>query len=400
MPPLRIAQVFNRYRTEYGGEYGVVRQTEELLLAAGHQVVRVEKSSNDLTTASAKLKSAFSGAYSFASRREFGDLLDRERPDIVHVHNLYPLFSPSVLAAAVERGTPTVMTVHNQGLTCPIGTHFSHGEVCERCVRGSALNAVARNCAGSMPRSAAYAFRFAVARRFALFARNVDRFLALTDSAAERLIRSGIDRSQITVLSNGVAIPPVPADPGAGAYCLFVGRLVRGKGAEVLVEAARRLPSVEFRVVGDGPEQEALTRIAPENMTFVGRLDAAGVALELEGARCLTFPSVAYEGLPLTVLEAMSHGVPPVASDLQGPSHVVVHDECGILVPPGDPASLAAAISRVCDSPDLARRLGEAARERATRYFSHETYLRDLLGVYRTLLARPRGAATATSEGS
>jgi glycosyltransferase involved in cell wall biosynthesis len=199
-------------------------------------------------------------------------------------------------------------------------------------------------------------------------------------TAAE--IRRDYDVERVGVLPNvtgGLAEPGGAAeiDEEPRGYLLFVGRLRIRKGVEVLLAALatlrQRFPGVRLLVAGDGEHREALEAKAGAlglgtAVAFLGRADAARVRGLLNGARALVVPST-YEGMPLVVLEAMAAGLPVVGSRVSGIPEVVVDGETGWLVPPEDPAALAAALAAALVNPAEASRRGEAGRRRAAERF-------------------------------
>src|SRR5690606_26895816 len=148
----------------------------------------------------------------------------------VHAHNLYPLFSPSVLAACRRVGTPVVLSLHNQNLTCPRSDHLYRGKICEKCFGGREYHCVLQNCRENIFESIGYATRAAVARKLRLFERNVTVFIALTQFARRRLIQVGLPADRICVLPNMAPDSGPPVVPADGKYVAFAGRLSQEKG--------------------------------------------------------------------------------------------------------------------------------------------------------------------------
>jgi len=172
---MKILQVYNQYRSLFGGEETVVNKTAELVEKNGGEARLVMRSSRGLDESIYGRSRAFlSGIYNPFSFREIEKLLKEFVPDVVHVHNLNPLFSPSVLVRFRRLGFPVVMTVHNHFHTCPTADHLYRGEVCERCVGGREYNCVVRNCRGNVFESLGYAVRSATARVFRLYHRECD----------------------------------------------------------------------------------------------------------------------------------------------------------------------------------------------------------------------------------
>jgi rhamnosyl/mannosyltransferase len=175
---------------------------------------------------------------------------------------------------------------------------------------------------------------------------------------------------------------------GDGPF-LFVGRLVRYKGLHVLLEALREVPEARLAVVGEGPLAGSLARTA-ERLGVADRVEWAGPAdhdqlvARLAAARALVLPSLdESETFGLAQLEAMAAGVPVIASDLPtGVREVADPGRSHLMVPPGEPRALAAALRRILADPAQARAMGAAGRERQRREFAREGMIDSLLAWY------------------
>ena len=175
--------------------------------------------------------------------------------------------------------------------------------------------------------------------------------------------------------SPGTAHDGSEGEPSARRWdgpILFVGRLRLRKGVEVLLHALASLREqgipAPVEIVGDGERRVQLEQLSErlgleDQVTFVGRLDARGVAAKLECSRALAVPSL-YEGMPLVILEAMSRGTPVVASAVSGIPEVVVDGETGWLVPSRDVSALAVALREVWQEPEECSRRGLAGARR------------------------------------
>jgi glycosyltransferase involved in cell wall biosynthesis len=178
---------------------------------------------------------------------------------------------------------------------------------------------------------------------------------------------------------------------GSGDGFLYVGRLAPEKGIGTIVDAASRLePGIEIRIAGDGPEAAAVNAAAASHRALrpLGRLDRAAVAAELAQARALVFPSLWYEGMPMTILEAFAAGVPVIAARL-GAAATMVHDgETGLTFEPGDAAGLADRLAWAQAHPDEMAAFGRAAREAYVATYTPEASHARLLEIYAVGMAR------------
>jgi glycosyltransferase involved in cell wall biosynthesis len=218
--------------------------------------------------------------------------------------------------------------------------------------------------------------------------RFVDRVVCVSENQAEKVRRAGVATDRLRVIRNAArfraATEPQSHDRdrlralagGAGPTVVAAGRLSPEKGFGVLVDAAvavrRAVPQVRFLLFGDGAERAPLEhRIAATGLADIFRM--AGFRSDLDAllpcADVVALPSFT-EGLPNVALEAGAAGVPVVASDVGGVPEVVADGQTGYLVPPGDPAALAARITDLLQRPDWARAFGATARRRMHEQFS------------------------------
>lgn len=381
----------NNVRRGSGGSTRSCEASIAALRRAGVEVDVFLRDSKDIGGGVAgKLGALLDGLHGAAVVRDFAARLRERRPDVVHVHELFPLIPPRILAACAEAGIPVVMTCYDYRLTCPVATHRVRGEACFRCLGGREHWCVLRNCRGSLPESIAHALHNAAARRAGHFERHVARFLPLSGHLRDFMVeRQGIDPGRIAVSHPPIRLPLAPvADPAAGAYVAYAGRFVPEKGVEVMVEACRRL-GLPMRFSGDAPGHPAVRE--GDDATFGATWKSPEeLAAFYRGARVLVMPSLWPETFGIVAAEAMSHGVPVVASRIGALPETVVDGETGLLARPGDAADLADRIARVWNDPALARRLGANGRRRAEEEFSEDVHVARLVGVYEAV-ARRRG---------
>lgn len=226
--------------------------------------------------------------------------------------------------------------------------------------------------------------------------------LALSEAWRTTLERIS-PRARIEVLMNAVPLPPLDARPAAADHppsVLFFGEIARHKGvfelARAFAQVADELPGLRLVYAGTGravaETRELTARLGlGERAEFTGWLESGRKRAALSGATLFVLPSYV-EGMPMALLEAMSWGLPVIATPVGGVPEIVTHEVDGLLVPPGDVAALAAAIARLMRDPLLRERLGRAARETVATRFSLETAVERLLGFYRRFGIEPRAA--------
>jgi glycosyltransferase involved in cell wall biosynthesis len=227
--------------------------------------------------------------------------------------------------------------------------------------------------------------------------------LVLALSEAWRAILQQISPgARIEVLTNAVPLPPpdAMAVPSRPPTLLFFGEIARHKGvfelAQAFARVADELPQLRLIYAGTGSGVEETRRLIEQfrlgsRVRFTGWLQAQRKQATLAGATLFVLPSFV-EGMPMALLEAMSFGLPVIATPVGGVPEILTHGHDGLLVPPGDIAALAAAIARLTSDPELRQRLGRAARDTVAKRFSLDSAVERLLGIYRRFGIEPRQA--------
>lgn len=387
---MRIALVYNRYRNR-GGEDEVFEAEARLLERHGHEVILVCAHAEDPDAAGllGKARLAVDVVWSGSWYRRMLDLLDKRRPDLVHVHNVFPTMSPAVHHACKALGLPVVQTLHNFRVVCPAAICFRDGRVCEACLgRRVPWPGVVHGCyQGSRSRTAVVATMLGLHRALGTWARAVDLYIALTDWGRRKFVAGGFPAGSIVVKPNFV-----DPDPGVGTHAmrrvLFVGRLSENKGLGTLLAAWRRLaPGPTLTIIGTGP-LEMLRPEAPAGVEWLGRQPRGRVLALMREAACLVFPSEWYEGFPLALVEAFATGLPVIASRLGAMEEMVEEGRTGLLFTPGDDEDLAARLAWAFEHPRALAEMGRnARREFEAKYTAPRNY-ELLMAIYR--MARER----------
>ncbi|MET7468896.1 glycosyltransferase family 4 protein [Micromonospora sp. NPDC005222] len=328
---MRIVVAHNRYReAQPSGENTIVDAEIAQLTAAGVEVLPFLRSSDEIPSMSkpAKALLPISPIWAPKAQHDLDRLLTEHRPDVLHLHNPYPLLSPWVVRTAHKRGVPVVQTVHNYRQVCSSGLYFRDGVICQDC-RGRTLGvpAIVHRCyRNSRAQSALMATTLAVHRPTW---RSVDRFIALTTAVADHLRDYGIPDERIVVKPNAVPDPGTPSPAGNGF--LFMGRLSPEKGLDLLLSAWRRHPVGALgplRIAGDGelrPLAEAAAAERPD-VLYLGQLDRSGVRAALADSSVVLATSTWHDVLPTVIIEALAAGRPVLGTALGGIPYLVGAD--------------------------------------------------------------------------
>ena len=380
---MNIVVAHNFYQ-QAGGEDQVFADETALLESHGHAVTRYSVH-NDEVANLGRLTLAGRTIWNRQSHRELFELVKRERADIVHFHNTFPLLSPSVYSAARSAGAAVVQTLHNYRLMCPSGIFYRDEKVCEDCMnRTVPWPAVVHRCyRGSLSASVVAATLLGVHHARGTYANDVDAYIALTEFAKSKFVQAGLPENKISVKPNFVGPDPGIGE-GRGNFCLFVGRLTESKGIDVLLKAWKLLPDpIELKIAGDGELAPHVRDAAANNprIHFVGRLPSDQVNDLMGKAAALIFPSVWYEGLPKTIIEAYARGTPVIGSNLGSMTDLIQDGITGAHFSPGDPIDLAATLSRLLGSRALPT-MRPAARDRYLSRYTPEANYQILLEIY------------------
>ena len=373
---MRVLVVHNRYRLE-GGEERAVELQLAALRRAGIVHALLERSSSEVGRGGAA-RALWRGG---RDEDDVAAAAVKLRADVVHFHNMLPLFGPRSLAAAREAGARVVLQLHNLRLFCAIGVAARDGGPCFRCHHRFTLPGLALNCRGSLPEAAVYAA--ALARHQPAVLESVDRFVVPSSYAAGQVAVLGLPADRVGLVPHYLPEEAFAHHSRAdeGLHALVAARLSPEKGIDTAIEAAA-LSAVPLRVAGEGPEQAELEALAARlgaPVKFLGRLGREALAGELAAAAMLLLPSRYHEFAGYAALEAMAAGVPVLVTTLGAPPELAGEQSS---VPPNDPEALAARMAELWESPDLRGREGDAALARARDGHGEEGYLRSLVALY------------------
>lgn len=399
---MKIVVAHNRYRdARPSGENRIVDLEIAAVRAHGVEVLPFQRTSDEIADMPIGQKMLLPVAPIYARRAQRGlaDLLRAEQPDLVHLHNSYPLLSPWIVRTAHAHGVPVVHSVHNYRQVCASGIYFRDGHLCMDC-RGRAfgLPAIVHSCyRGSAVQSAVIATALAVHRGTW---RSVERFIANTTHISEHLQSYGIPAERITVKPNAVPDPGDHAEAGSGF--LFAGQLSAEKGVKLLVDAWSRHPDGamgELRIAGDGPLRGLVERAAAErrDVVYLGFLDHAELRNAMRAAAAVVAPSTWHDVAPMVITEALANARPVLGTTLGGIPFLIGGDgssaaRAGWIVEPSVEA-LAQALPRARAE---ASSLCAVARHRYLTGLHPDVVTRALLDVYRSVLAARGAPAKST----
>jgi len=384
---MRILLAHNFYKNR-GGEYSVYQNEARLLEEMGHDVFRFEKDniSIDNMSLSEKVSLLWKTTWNAAIIEELRNVIRKIEPDLLHVHNFFPLMTPAIYKASKLENVPVVQTLHNFRILCANGSFLRNNEPCEKCLEGSNFNAIRYKCYRN-----SYLQSFAIERMISThqnrntWNRLVDTFICFTEFSKSKFVQAGIEADKIKIKPNFLPLVPSSESTSEGPI-IFIGRFESAKGAETLLKASIKLPHLKFEVIGD--ELISIQKSRYQNINFNGRLPHDELINKLQKSSLLVFPSLCYEGMPMSIIEAFACSVPVIASNLGNMPNMVKDAYNGLLFETGNSDELAQKIEGLMSDKEQLRKMSDNCRQNFEERYTAESNYKILMKIYEETLQK------------
>ncbi len=326
--------------------------------------------------------------YSVEAKRKIMRVIDRFKPDIVHLNNINFQLTPSVIYGVKRKKVPLVQTVHDYQMICPnhLLYNFDKNIPCEKCVKGSLTECIKNRCIhASRIKSIIGAAEAKLYRSLKTYAK-VDLYICPSRFLENKLLSaSGYYKGKTRTIHNFINKEQFKnVDRESENYIAYVGRLSKEKGIENLAEAAKRLPEYTFAIAGSGPDEKVLKGIP--NIKLMGFLTGDELCRFIGAASALLLPSVCYENCPLSILEAHSAGVPVVTMNSGGMAELVCDGVTGMLVNEPTPEAIALRIKALLESEDTYKAIKANCAKESDNILSAKAYADMLIREYEKLI--------------
>jgi len=341
---MKILQVHNQY-TKKGGEDGVVEAEKKLLIQKGNQVEQLFFSNEGLADLN-RIKLLYQTIYNLTSTKILKHTIQEFQPDVIHIHNIFYVASPAILYEAQKNKVPVVLTIHNFRLICSGSLLLRNGQVCELCTQKVfPFSGIKHKCfQNSALKTSQLTFTTGIHKILGTWRNKVDAYITLTDFVKKKLIQSSLQlpESKVFVKPNFTEDKGWASAESRDNFFLYVGRLSHEKGIRTLLEASKQI-DFHLEIIGDGEMRKMVQAFAQQNPNIIyhGFQGQDFILQKMKSCKALLFPSIWYEGMPLTLLEAFSTGTPVIISDIDNLNEMVSNQYNGLHFKTGNSKDLA-----------------------------------------------------------
>ena len=385
--------IIHNYHRDRGGEARALEEQREALESKGHEVCLYTRDNWEISDSRIKQfrELGINMFFSVKTYKEVLNLVQNFCPDVVHIHNIFPLLSPSVYYAVKKFNIPLVQTLHNYRMGCPNGLFLdSQGEVCEKCLSGNFFHAVWRKCVhGRLTQSLALSLCLSIHRMAQTFDK-ADVFLCPSHFLAQKMIRAGIPKKKIRVKPHFIDTQMLCPSHTYEPYAVYMGRLSREKGIYTLLRVFKKRKDIGLKIIGKGPLlSEVKSFILKNNLSHIeclGYIPSEERFEKVRKAAFMVFPCLCRENFPYVLIESLALGVPVIASHTGGVSEIIEDSQNGFLFSPGSEKEINVHMESLLNDPLLLQRMRKKARKKAERCFSRNKGYQELLNIYTTLV--------------
>lgn len=343
----------------------------------------------------AALKVLGRSLYSHEARRKLTGMIEKVKPDIVHLNSIRHHLTKSILPLLAGCNIPIVWTLHDFKELCPNTSFYDGRTICEKCIDGNYMHVIGNRCKKGSFLASLVTYLEAVFNSPKRYDKYVDYYIAPSRFLKNKFISNGFDSNRMENIYNYLNINNFKPNYAFRNYLLFIGRLEKGKGLETMMqgfsEASVCSPPVGLKIVGTGSQREYLERIVAdrgiENVEFTGFLEGKQLETATREAKAVIIPSELYENYPYSGLEAMAYGKPVIGSNIGGIPEQVEDTVTGFLYEPFNPHDLASKIDQL-NQLSLAdiREMGRKAREKVEAVNCPYRFLDTILNIYHKLI--------------
>jgi glycosyltransferase involved in cell wall biosynthesis len=382
------------------GENSVYLAEVELLKSHGHSIIEFTRHSDEIRDRGfiGELQGALATPWNPFTAKKIRQLLKTEKPDILHVHNTFPLLSPSIFHAVKEFPTATVLTLHNYRIFCAAAIPMRNNLSCTECLeKQSIFPALVYGCyRESRLATLPLTIMIGLHRRLETWSRLIDAFIVLTEFQKDKMVEAGLPAEVVHIKPHFYPDPPLPLPwREREEKIVYIGRMGKEKGVHVLIEAWRlwgeSAPKLEM--IGEGPEWRKIRELVhgeklDDKITFLGQLPFSKGQELLAKAKLLVLPSLCFEGFPMVIREALALGVPVAASRIGAIPFIIKDGANGVMFTPGDSTDFLKRVKVLWENSVQLSSFAEAARKEFEKNYTADTNYNTLMEIYKEAILR------------
>jgi glycosyltransferase involved in cell wall biosynthesis len=393
---MKILLIHNYYRYR-GGEDRYAVTLKETLSKKGHCVTQFSLDSKAIKEFGLldKLLIPKRLIHSTPVNRQIKELLEKDKPDLAIIHNLFPLLPLSILKILKKHRIPVVKRIENYRFLCLNGLFLRNGtRICDVCKDGNFIPGIIHRCyQDSLINSVGMAIPLMITGWRKTLLSTVDLFLSPSRFVKNKFVEVGFPEEKIAVLPNFLDFEPLDTIRGPEPYAIFIGRLSEEKGVHTLLKAFKKFPDLNLKILGEGPMGKELKSFATssnmQNIEFTGFIDGEKKLDILSRARFLVFPSECYESFGYSIIESHACGVPVIAASIGGAKELIDEGENGFLFEPGKVDDLEAKIAHLLTMDKQAlMKMKQRSLEGVKALYTKETGYRNLVELFEKIRDR------------
>lgn len=394
---MKILILHNRYRDQ-GGEEAVVSSEIELLRSNGHKVLFYELSNTDLFKGNIfrKISHLFNIIWSRESYKKVRKIIREEKPDIVHIHNVFFLMSVSVYYACRHENAVVVQSLHNYRFLCPMAVLYRDGRVCRECLDKGLLMSIKNKC---IKKSKLWAVAMLCILKFHYknntFKKFINTYIALSSFSKEQFALAGFNAERIKIKPNFIDCDPGLAEK-RGDYALCISRFSPEKGIDILLEAWKKVDYLPLKVIGDGSQFSELKEYSQKHsldVEFFGHKPNSEVIDCIKKSLMVVLPSKCNENFPRIIVESFACSTPVIASKIGALAEIVKEGKTGLLFDSEAPDDLADKVKYLYQNREVVKSMGSNARKEYEEKYKAQTNYEMLMNIYRDAIESHKAAA-------
>ncbi|HDQ00139.1 MAG TPA: glycosyltransferase family 1 protein, partial [bacterium] len=326
------------------------------------------------------------------AKERIAKLINKVKPDIVHLHMIDHQISPSILHSIKKHGIPVLQTAHQSKIICPNYRmyNWSKNQICEKCLGGHFYHPIIEKChKNSRMAGLLISFEAYLHSWIKIYKNNIDLYHVPSKFMGEKFIQAGVDPEKVKHIFYTINIDDYPPRFENENYFVYYGRLEAAKGLKTLLKAMASVKKSKLLLIGTGEERENLEAFSRNlqlnNVEFLGYQAGKKLQKLVANAKFVIIPSECYDNSPLVVYESFCLGKPVIGAKIGGIPELIDHGVNGFHFEAGNYLDLAGCINSLLNNSSRTKQFGRNARRKAELQFSPEIHYNKVMKIYHSI---------------